>query len=29
MISEQMKGKWAGDKNPRHINPLNGELNGR
>ena len=24
-----MKGKWAGDKNPRHINPLNGELNGR
>lgn len=29
MISERMKGKWAGDKNPRHINPLNGELNGR
>ena len=28
-ISERMKGKWAGDKNPRHINPLNGELNGR
>lgn len=22
-------GKWAGDKNPRHINPLNGSLNGR
>ena len=28
-ISERQKGKWAGDKNPRHINPLNGELNGR
>ena len=28
-ISERMKGKGAGDKNPRHINPLNGELNGR
>ena len=28
-ISERMKGKWSGDKNPRHINPLNGELNGR
>lgn len=28
-ISERMKGKWAGDKNPRHQNPLNGELNGR
>lgn len=28
-LSERMKGKWAGDKNPRHINPLNGELNGR
>ena len=28
-ISERMKGKWVGDKNPRHINPLNGELNGR
>lgn len=27
--SNRMKGKWAGDKNPRHINPLNGELNGR
>lgn len=22
-------GKWAGDNNPRHINPLNGNLNGR
>ena len=22
-------GKWAGDNNPRHINPLNGSLNGR
>ena len=29
MISARMKGKWAGDKNPRHINPLNGEKNGR
>ena len=28
-ISERQKGKWSGDKNPRHINPLNGELNGR
>ena len=28
-ISKRMKGKWSGDKNPRHINPLNGELNGR
>ena len=28
-ISERQKGKWAGDKNPRHLNPLNGELNGR
>lgn len=28
-ISERMKGNWAGDKNPRHINPLCGELNGR
>lgn len=28
-ISERMKGKWAGDKNPRHLNPLNGEANGR
>ena len=22
-------GQWSGDKNPRHIKPLNGELNGR
>lgn len=28
-ISERQKGKWAGDKNPRHLNPLNGENNGR
>jgi len=28
-ISERMKGKWAGDKNPRHINPLDGSANGR
>lgn len=28
-ISERMKGKWEGDKNPRHKNPLYGELNGR
>lgn len=28
-ISERQKGKWAGDKNPRHLNPLNGKLNGR
>lgn len=28
-MSERMKGNWAGDKNPRHINPLNGEANGR
>lgn len=28
-ISERQKGKWTGDKNPRHINPLCGELNGR
>ena len=28
-ISKRMKGKWAGDKNPRHLNPLNGESNGR
>ena len=28
-ISKRRKGKWAGNKNPRHINPLNGELNGR
>ena len=31
VISENAKkrGAWLGDKNPRHINPLNGELNGR
>jgi len=28
-MSERMKGKWAGDKNPRHIHPLNGAENGR
>ena len=28
-ISQRMKGKWAGDKNPRYKNPLNGEKNGR
>lgn len=28
MISERMKGNWSGDKNPRHINPLEGSLNG-
>lgn len=28
-ISERMKGKWSGEKNPRHINPLKGEDNGR
>lgn len=28
-ISERQKGKWAGDKNPRHLNPLVGENNGR
>lgn len=28
-ISERMKGKWAGDKNPRHLYPLNGADNGR
>ena len=28
-ISERMKGKWSGDKNPRHINPLEGSANGR
>jgi len=28
-ISLRRKGLWSGDKNPRHINPLNGELNGR
>jgi hypothetical protein len=29
LISERTKGKWSGDKNPRHINPLNGQFNGR
>lgn len=29
MISEKQRGKWAGDKNPRHLNPLIGEENGR
>lgn len=28
-ISERMKGKWAGDNNPRHKNPLIGSENGR
>lgn len=28
-ISERKKGTWSGDKNPRHINPLNGDKNGR
>lgn len=28
-ISERMKGKWSGEKNPRYINPLKGENNGR
>lgn len=28
-MRNRQKGKWAGDKNPRHINPLNGSLNGR
>ena len=28
-ISERMKGKWAGENNPRYKNHLNGELNGR
>lgn len=27
--SERNKGKWKGDKNPRHINPLFGDNNGR
>lgn len=26
--SERNKGKWSGENNPRHINPLKGELNG-
>lgn len=29
LISECRKGQWAGDKNPRHIDPLTGERNGR
>jgi len=29
LVSERKKGIWSGDKNPRHINPLSGELNGR
>ena len=28
-MSERMKGKWAGNKNPRHNNPLTGAANGR
>lgn len=28
-ISDRQKGKWFGDKNPRHLNPLSGEKNGR
>lgn len=28
-ISRKKIGIWKGDKNPRHINPLNGESNGR
>lgn len=28
-ISERMKGNWVGDKNPRHLNPLEGSTNGR
>lgn len=27
--SERNKGKWSGENNPRHINPLKGEMNGR
>lgn len=29
LMSERMKGKWAGENNPRHIHPLNGSENGR
>jgi hypothetical protein len=31
LISKRAKerGQWKGENNPRHINPLNGELNGR
>lgn len=28
-MSERQKGKWAGNKNPRHIKPLCGSENGR
>ena len=28
-MSERMKGKWAGENNPRYIHPLNGSENGR
>lgn len=28
-MGERMKGKWAGNKNPRHNNPLTGAANGR
>ena len=28
-IAKSKLARWKGDKNPRHINPLNGELNGR
>ena len=27
-MGERMKGKWAGNKNPRHNNPLTGAANG-
>ena len=27
-VSNKERGYWKGNKNPRHINPLNGELNG-
>jgi hypothetical protein len=28
-IARKELGRWKGDKNPRHINPLNGDSNGR
>lgn len=28
-IRQRAKGKWQGDKNPRHLNPLTGSKNGR
>lgn len=28
-IRLRVKGRWSGNKNPRHINPLNGKDNGR